>query len=156
MLVEDYRPRVEELISSLPQRIQLPAGSEQFFDQTGALPTHADDVRLSVRTRVRTRGILIAERWLPSCERGREPIVIYTRDFSKKGFGFVADEQYFPGEVVRVLLATFWMRVTIRWSRRLGPTCFEVGSELLQRNDPSSNAFEWTKSSAASGGCLNS
>jgi hypothetical protein len=91
--------------------------------------------------RVRTHGILVPQRWLPAFPRSAAPVAIYTKDFSKTGFGFVAHQQYFPGEHVRVILATFWMEIAVRRCRRLGPACYEAGGTLLERHDPSLEAF---------------
>ena len=141
MLVTDYQCHLGSLINSVPNRIQLPAGYEDFFEQSGPTTAIANDRRNSVRTRVRTRGIWIPRKWLPAFPRRATPQLIYTKDFSKTGFGFVADQQVFPGEQARIILATFWMEVAIRRCRRLGPDCYEVGGTLLARHDTSLEAF---------------
>lgn len=141
MLAEDYQHRLGSLIQSVANKIELPAGYEKFFEETGPTSSVENDRRSSVRMRVRTSGILVAQRWLPAFPRTTEPAVIYTKDFSKSGFGFVTHQQYYPGEQVRVILATFWMEISIRRCRRLGPNCYEAGGTLLQRHDVSLEAF---------------
>lgn len=141
MLGEDYQRRLGSLMEETPSRIELPAGYEDFFDESGPTQVLASDRRSTVRTRVRTSGILIPDGWLPALPRRRSPSTIYTKDFSKTGFGFVADQQYFPGEQVRILLATFWMEIMICRCRRLGRMCFEAGGTLLKRHDPTQDAF---------------
>ena len=141
MLAEDYQHRLGSLIQSVPNEIELPAGYENFFAETGSTASVENDRRSSVRMRVRTSGILVSQRWLPAFPRTAKPVVIYTKDFSKSGFGFLTHQQYYPGEHVRVILATFWMEIAIRRCRRLGPNCFEVGGTLLQRHDVSLEAF---------------
>jgi hypothetical protein len=130
-----------ELIRSVPNKIQFPAGYEDFFEETGPTSFFESDRRSSARMRVRTSGILIPRRWLPAFPRVASPLAIYTNDFSKTGFGFIAHQQWFPGEHVRVLLATFWMEIAIRRCRRLGPGCFEVGGTLIEKHDESLDAF---------------
>lgn len=141
MLDGDYQRLLGKLMAGLPQRIQLPAECQNFFDTTGPAAPHPRDERNSARTRVRTHGVLYPERPLPAFPRPAEPVAIYTGDFSKTGFGFLAADQYYPGEEVRILLATFWMRVTIRRCRRLGEACYELGGSLTARRDPSAEAF---------------
>lgn len=141
MLAADYQRRLGELIQSIPNEICLPPGYEDFFRQSGPAPSCEGDRRSGIRTRVRTTGILYPRQWLPSFPRTVTPRPIYTKDFSKTGFGFIARQQYYPGERVRVLLATFWMELTVQRCRRLGPNCFETGSTLLEQHEPSLDAF---------------
>ncbi|MCG8648791.1 MAG: hypothetical protein MI861_03100 [Pirellulales bacterium] len=142
MLDEGYTRLLASLIASLRCQIVLPPGQERYFEESGPIATYQNEMRSAVRTRVRARGILVPETQLPVIPRTIEPSVIFTKDFSKTGFGFVADRQYFPGEVVRVLLATFWMRVKIRRCGRTGPNCYENGGTLISNSEPSMDAFE--------------
>tara|TARA_R110002049_G_scaffold27321_2_gene94303 strand:+ start:541116 stop:541568 length:453 start_codon:yes stop_codon:yes gene_type:complete len=141
MLGEDYPRLLGSLIQTLPQRIELPPGQEGFFQESGPCPSYDNEPRCGVRNRVRTRGLLTLESWYPALDRHPELMTIYTADFSKTGFGFVAPEQFFPGEVVRVFLATFWMRLTVRRCRRLGPNCYNCGGTLVDRHDPNEEAL---------------
>lgn len=142
MLGGDYPQLLARLISRTEWTITLPEDQHRFFEESGPAPTVPDDVRRGGRIRVRTRGLAIPDSWLPALPRRLEGIGIYTSDFSRTGFGFVADRQFFPTETVRILLPTFWMRVNVVRARRLGPRCFENGAELAQRLDPSLDAFE--------------
>lgn len=141
MLDQDYRRLLAKLIETLPDDIELPPEQEDFFEESGPLPSYEHEQRAAARTRVRTRGVLVSQQDLPAFPRSKEPRLIYTRDFSKTGFGFVASHQYYPGEVVRVILATFWMSVRVRRSLRVGPNCFQVGGTLNHQFDPSEEAF---------------
>ena len=142
MLGEDYPRVLESLIAGLPQSILLPPSQDGFFSESGVKPHFEENTRCAVRTRVRTNGVVIPQRWLPQLHRQHDPLLIYTKDFSKTGFGFVADRQFYPGEIVRVLLATFWIHVSIRRCRRLGPLCFECGGVLMDQHSPSLDAFD--------------
>ena len=139
MLVKDYQHRLGLLIIVV-QQIELPVGYENFFGESGSTSSVANDRRSTVRMRVRTSGILIPRRWLPAFPRRQRQDDLH-EGFLKTGFGFVTHQQYFPGEHVRVILATFWMEIVIRRCRRLGPGCFEAGGILLERHDTSLEAF---------------
>lgn len=141
MLDTDYQQRLGSLITNTANGIQLPQGHEDFFEQSGPGTAIENDRRRAVRMKVRTTGILIPRRWLPAFARQAKPKTIYTKDFSKTGFGCIADQQFYPGEQVRILLATFWMEILVRRCRRLGPVCYELGGTLLERHDPSLDAF---------------
>ena len=142
MLDGDYQLFLGKIMSSLSQQIRLPPECEDFFSQTGPTAPYPNDMRSSARTRVRTHGVLLPESPLPTFPREPEPIAIYTADFSKTGFGFVAAEQFYPGEDVRILLATFWMQVKIHRCRRLGESCYASGGTLSCHHDPSPEAFD--------------
>ena len=141
MLDSDYQQNLGLLIRNVSSQIELPDDLARFFDESGPNSSFENDRRTSARTRVRTTCIVIPVVWLPAFPRSPEPQIAYTKDFSKTGFGFLLSNQLYPGEVFRVLLATFWMEVKICGSRRLGDHCFEIGSELLTTHDPSAEAF---------------
>ncbi len=142
MLGGDYPQLLARLISRTEWAIQLPEDQNRFFEESGPAPAVPADVRRGGRIRVRTRGLAIPDAPLPWLPRPLEGLGIYTSDFSRTGFCFVSDRQFFPTESVRILLPTFWMRVTVVRARRLGPQCYENGTALLQRFDPSLAAFE--------------
>jgi len=140
MLGENYPSLLGRLMNHLSEDIVLPAGQAYFFAETGPHKSHVNDARHALRTRVRTRGLLMLESWYPSMNRLPVLQTIYTVDFSKTGFGFLAAEQFYPGEVVQVFLATFWMRITVRRCRRWGAHCYNGGGTLLDRHDPNDEA----------------
>ncbi len=142
MLDTDYQRRLGTLISSIHHRIVLPESLGGFFEESGPVASYGSDRRSAVRTKVRTRGLLMPIRAIPINPRVGEPTGIYTKDFSKTGFGFVADSQFYPGEHVRIILATFWMQICVRRCRRHGESCFEVGGTLVHQREPSMDAFE--------------
>ena len=141
MLGTDYQRRLGSLINSTATLIEFPDGYENYFEEQGPTTVIAGDRRRGLRTRARTVGILVPVECLPAFPRRATPSIIFTKDFSKSGFGFVADRQYFPGEQVRILLATFWMEINVCRCRRLSPACFEVGGTLHRRHDESLDAF---------------
>ncbi|MEM8672064.1 MAG: PilZ domain-containing protein [Planctomycetota bacterium] len=145
MLDSDYQQHLGTLIKSLDDSIELPPEMSGYFQESGPITPCANDRRKSVRTRVRTRCVIVPQKWLPAFSRKPEPQLAYTKDFSKTGFGFLVPEQMYPCEEVRVILATFWMEVRIRRSRRLGDNCFEVGGELVRTNEPTMRAFNFDK-----------
>jgi len=83
--------------------------------------------------RARTKGLLLPEGQLPAFPREANHIGIYTNDFSRNSFGIVSPIQFWPEEVVRILLPTFWMSGRVVRARYLGPNCFEIGCMLICR-----------------------
>lgn len=148
MLDQDYQRSLKALSSQLANKIEMPEELDGFFEESGPAPVFDGDQRCAVRTRVRTVGVIYSEISLPVFQRSSDPCLIYTCDFSRTGCGFLASEQYYPGEVIRVLLSTFWMRVRVRRSRRLGPSCFEVGAVLQSQHEPTMEAFAFEPTAA--------
>jgi hypothetical protein len=142
MLELDYSMRLETLIQSLDWQIQLPPIWSNFFDEVGKSSTVPNDERQNVRKRVRTLGVMHFDKQLPSIPRPHTPIGIYSRDFSRRGCGFVSPFQVYPQEIVRLIMPTFWIRLLICRARRIGPCCYEIGGELIEQNLPSPIAFE--------------
>jgi len=130
------------LIQNLDWRIQLPPDWDKFFKEAGICTSVAGDERSNVRMRIRTHAALHYETALPSVPRGAETVGVYIGDFSRRGCGLISPVQMYPEEIVRVVLATFWIRLKVVRARRIGPSCYEVGGELTQHNLPSPEAFD--------------
>jgi len=142
MLESDYLSQYTRLIGTLDWEIELPRQWANFFQEKGHSPSCAHDERANQRYRLRTYGALWFENPLPAFPRGIEPIGIYTCDFSRTGCGILASFPLYPGEQVRVVLPTFWTRLTVARARRITRRCYEIGLTLDQRCDPSAEAFD--------------
>lgn len=142
MLGRNYSQLLAQLIGQTSWGIELPECLERFFQETGLAQSSPMDERRGGRVRIRTRALLIPEGGVPAIHRSTKPLGIYTCDFSKQGIGFLASEQFYPTETVRLLLPTFWMRLEVVRCRYMGKTCYDNGSTLLERHEPSVAAFE--------------
>lgn len=142
MLEERYSKQFHELVSSIDWDIELPLEWADYFQDRGEVASYADDERNNQRLKVRAHGILWFEKGLPFCPRTKEPMGIYTRDFSRNGVGFLSPFQIYPDEQVRIVLPTFWMQLEVVRARRITSRCFEIGAKLKLRHDPSLDAFE--------------
>lgn len=141
MLDSDYLTHYTELTQRVTWNIELPDEFGNFFTEKGPAPPCASDERIHQRFRVRTHGILYFTSPLPAFPRTCEPTGIYTCDLSRQGFGFLASYQLFPEEEVRIVLPNFWVRLLVVRSRRVTRRCYEIGTTLLGRLDPSDEAF---------------
>lgn len=144
MLGSNYPEDLQRVMQGLAWDIQLPPSLSNFFQETGASTSIVGDERRSARLLCRTRCIVIPERSLPTFPRLAIPVAAYLSDISRHGAGFVSTQQYFPEEIVRILLPTFWIRTKVTRGRYLGPKCFQTGVALLSRYDPSPEAFRVT------------
>ncbi len=142
MLDSDYPRLLARLIAKTTWSITLPAGQENFFEETGLATSATIDLRRSGRVRLRTRALAVPDETLACLTRPKEVIGIYTMDFSRHGFGFVSERQFFPNERLRILLPSFWLTVKVVRARYMGPGFFEHGTTLVRRSDPSINAFQ--------------
>lgn len=141
MLEEHYSSHFHELARSLDWDIELPVEWADYFEDRGEIASLENDERHNQRLKVRTHGVLWFDRSLPFCPRTRDPVGVYTRDFSKNGMGFLSPLQIFPEEQVRILLPTFWLQLNVIRTRRITSKCYEVGARLIWRHDPSEDAF---------------
>ena len=141
MLEFNYSERLDSLIHNLDWHIQLPPDWVNFFEESGTCSSMASDERNNSRMRIRTRAVLRWETSLPSVPRGPEPVGVYIKDFSRRGCGLISPIQFYPEETVRILLATFWIRLKVVRVRHVGPSCYEIGLKLIEQNQPGPEAF---------------
>ncbi len=141
MLEEYYSEQFRELVDSLEWEIELPIEWRDYFDVRGQIPSFVDDERNNQRLRVRTHGVLWFDQSLPFLSRTIRPVGIYTRDFSRQGVGFLSPFEIYPEERVRLVLPTFWVQLLVVRTRRITSKCYEVGTSLIRRHDPTSDAF---------------
>lgn len=142
MLGSDYTEHLQRLIDDICWSIELPAGMENFFRETGPLPSMAGDERKAARLRVRAKSVAISEVRLHAWPRQTDPYGVYISDISRYGVGFLSAEQFFPEEQVRLILPAFWLVAQVARVRKLGPNCYQIGARLLRRNDPNMTAFD--------------
>ena len=142
MLGIDYSTQLRKVIESIQWNIELPMEWADYFEQRGENAAFPDDKRSNQRLTIRTCGVMWFDQTLPFRARTKNPIGIYTRDFSRKGAGFLSPIQLYPEERVRVILPTFWVQLKVARGRRITHKCFEVGTVLQTRHDPSPLAFD--------------
>jgi hypothetical protein len=138
----NYSAVLDELIRSIHWSVELPVEWSDYFQQRGEVASFGADERHHQRLKVRTYGVLWFEQSLPFRPRSAEPVGIYTRDFSRQGAGLLAPMEVYPEERVRIVLPTFWMQLHVVRARRITSRCYELGSRLIRRHDPSPAAFE--------------
>ena len=141
MLDADYSEQFCRLVSEIDWDIELPIEWKDYFQDRGETACFNDDERNNQRLKVRTHGILWFESSLPFCPRVKDPVGVYTRDFARNGIGFLAPLQLYPEEQVRIVLPTFWVQLEVVRTRRITSKCYEIGSRLLWKHDPSLDAF---------------
>jgi hypothetical protein len=136
MLENDYSSRFGELIESVVWDIELPRDWSDYFDQQEEMHSFEGDVRMNKRMMIRTYGIMWFEKTMPFCDRSTKPMGVYTCDFSRRGVGLLTPFEVYPEEQIRVALPAFWVQLTVVRARRITSKCYEIGTELIQRNDP--------------------
>lgn len=141
MLDFNYSDHYAGVVQSIAWRIELPAGSDDFFQQNGVLLQTDKDYRGTQRRIVRVRGMMVVEKTLPAIERDPSWTGVYTKDFSKDGVGIVSPIQWFPEEQVRLILPSFWLQTKVERCRKINRNCYEVGLSLIRRCDPDRAAF---------------
>jgi len=142
MLEFNYSEQLDSLIQRLDWRIELPPDWVKFFEESGTSASVAGDKRNNSRMCIRTLAVSHYETTLPSIPRAAETLGVYIRDFSRRGCGLISPVQMYPEEIVRIVLATFWIRLKVVRARRVGPACYEIGGELIEQNQPGPEAFE--------------
>jgi hypothetical protein len=144
MLDFDYPQHYAAVVQQTPWTITLPETWIDYFHETGVMPNRVGEQRSALRRIVRTVGLLRIDEPLPAIPRTGGFIGVYTRDFSKNAVGLLSPIQLYPGETVRLVLPTFWLKLQVARCLRHNEKCYEVGAELNSRHDPDRLAFAGT------------
>lgn len=125
-----------ELAAKLPCNIELPRDMQDFFDGPIAVMTGEDDQRRYKRVDRRTIAAFRFERPLPGKPRDDQWRRIYLKDFSQGGAGFIADEQLYPGECVRLAFGgpndtPVIQIVEVIRCRKAGRYCYIIGGQFV-------------------------
>ncbi len=142
MLGIDYTDQFNELVESVPWTIDLPDTWENFFSERGECQAYAGDGRKHRRMKARSYGIMWIQEPFHAIKRPTAAIGMYTKDFSQRGCGMISPIEIYPGEVLRIVLPTFWLTLRVMRCCRVQSQCFEVGGVLIRQSAPSEDAFD--------------
>ena len=124
-------------LSELSSKVVLPFSEEEFFAKHGPLPGMSDDLRRFQRRYLRGKAPFQLMSSLPAFHRDSPACLIYTRDVSIGGLGFMMHEQLYPTERALVRLPSLGERlIAITSCRYVGPNCYETGATFLAANPP--------------------
>ncbi len=131
MLDCNGEPSLTEAIACLATDIELPASWEDFFTESGVLPTQPNDRRQFARHRFRTAAAMRHVDTLPNLQRSGQWYKVYAKDVSRAGFSFVHSEQLFPGESIELVIDESHRYLgRVRRCRKVGPSCYVVGIQF--------------------------
>jgi len=124
-------------LSELPSKVVLPISEEEFFAKHGPLPGMADDLRRFQRRYLRGKAPIRFINSLPAFHRDSGACLVYTRDVSIGGLGFMMHEQLYPTERAIVRLPSLGERlIAVTSCRYVGPNCYETGATFLATSSP--------------------
>ena len=128
MLVEHRSPTFEQVSESLSMLIQLTDGLRLTLDSERG-PTKTNLFELRNSSRFRCCGKCVATLYPDSFQMaGQAPkSLAIVRDISRKGIGLIAHQQWYPEQMLNLLLENATVEARVARVRRAGPCCFEVG-----------------------------
>jgi hypothetical protein len=130
MLDRDYSQHFGELIAGAECRIEAPADWDEVQSRRGAQQTRLDERRRFVRFWFPTQCVLELSQSLPAVPRPTEFHRAWTRDIARGGVSLLHSEQLYPGEQVRLWLASGRLECKVKRCRRHNPRCYEAGLEI--------------------------
>ena len=130
MLDRDYPQRLAELMGQAECRIAPPDDWDEIQSRRGAQQTRLDERRRFVRFWFPTQCLLEIAQSLPAVPRQAGFCRAWTRDIARGGMSLLHSEQLYPGERLRLWLASGRMECRVRRCRRHNASCFEIGLEI--------------------------
>lgn len=126
---DDSRKLIEALWEQLGCAVDLAEDDAVYFAAQGFLPAAYTDKRRFRRIHFRDRAVL---------EHDNAHYAVYTKDICRSGVAFLHAHQLFPGDRVRLFLASgLVLSLVIRRSIQIRDQCFECGGELVATRRPS-------------------
>jgi len=117
-------------LDSLPCRVVLPPGWNDFFHRRGAQVWPGDNRRRYVRSHFPIRAIMQLLGNLPAVPRNHEKQVVLMKDISREGAGFLHATHVYPGERLRLWLPTGGHEYTVVRCARHHQSCYEIGAQI--------------------------
>jgi len=116
----------------LPTKVVLPMSEEEFLSKFGLIPSRPGDLRRFQRRYLRCKAPFRILTTLPAFPRDAEACLVYTRDISVGGIGFMAHQQLYPSEQAILALPSLGeRRVAITSCRYVSPSCYEAGATFI-------------------------
>lgn len=125
-------PTLSERLAACACDVELPAVWENFFEQSGVMPTFDGDGRRFPRFYARRQAALEHRPTLPAKPRARTWRGVYLKNVSRQGLGFLHSEQLFPSERMRIMLSDDLLReIEVIHCRRIRRRCYEIGARFV-------------------------
>ena len=133
MLVEHRLPTFEQMSESLGMLIQLTDGLRLTLDsERGPTKTNLFELRGSSRFRCCGKCVVtLSPNSFQMPGQAAQSLAI-VRDVSRKGIGLIAHQQWYPEQLLNLLLETATVEARVARVRRAGPCCFEVGLIIVK------------------------
>ncbi len=133
MLVEHRSPTIEQISESLCMLVQLTDGLRLTLDSERG-PTKTNLFELRGTARFRCCGKCVATLSPDSFQLpGQAPkSLAIVRDVSRKGIGLIAHQQWYPEQMLNLLLENATVEARVARARRAGPFCFEIGLTIVK------------------------
>jgi hypothetical protein len=118
------------VLDALPCRVVLPPAWNDFFHRRGPQLWPDDNRRRYVRSHLPMKAVMELLGNLPAVPRRPEEHVVYMKDISRGGAGFLHAAAVYPGERARLWLPTGTVECTVVRCRRHHESCYEIGAEI--------------------------
>lgn len=127
----DSQTLIERLDACICE-VELPPVWQNYFGESGAMPTFEGDGRRFPRFYARSKAALELSQSLPARPRNYAWHGIYTKNISRQGLGFLHSEQLYPCERLRLVLADGVPReIEVVHCRRIQRRCYEIGARFV-------------------------
>jgi len=146
MLEYDFAELARQLAEKFECRIELPESWADYFAEAGLVSGGPGDRRHFARVRFRSPAVLEYTRPLPAMPRQRQQFLVYLKDISRSGVGFIHHEQLYPKEQMRLTIppgeiADKYGRkdglIEIARCTRVQDRCFVVGAAFVDGDQAS-------------------
>lgn len=129
MLSIEFGQPLEQLLNSIPMKVELPPALEQALEvERGVVDSTPFEARRTVRFRCRGNAVVFLLESPFEVEGQEATAAVIVRNVSRTGLGLIAHQQYYPEQRVMLVLENSTMEGRIARARKIGPACFEIGA----------------------------
>lgn len=130
---DEQLQKLIDIVGPLAVSSNLPAEWEEFFAETGSLPTIPDERRRHARTKVRVSAALKYRQSLPALPRETKWHKVVVRDISRGGISFLHGRQLFPTEQLTLVMPDCRpRRIEVKRCRCIKKSLYEIGATFIK------------------------
>lgn len=132
MLRTNSEPTFAELLEKHPLLFRIPDEMEPELDRKGPLPQWEGAIKVAPRFRCYSPVIVECLYVAPVMNLWQQTSRCILRDISQSGMSFLSKQQYYPDQILKLILPIAIAKVRVARCRFVDSDCYEIGVRTME------------------------